>query len=92
MLFGLIKPDDWEIIHKEGTVYDVQTTYGRTFNRINIGDSREENCYTILKYSKSRNKYKISVLGYKPNNLEQDSGYQKCLDKQIELQRLQRKH
>lgn len=77
MLFGLIKPNDWKIVHKEEGAYSTLTDM--SFNR-------EPNpYYAYLSYSKSRNKYKITCTEY-TRNYKSQLPYQACLNKQILLE------
>lgn len=85
MLFGLIKPNDWKIIHVESTEYEVQTTYGNAYRSIDIGEPYKRTAIAQLMYSKSRDKYKIGYAGWKPNDYSSCIAYNRCLQKQIEL-------
>ena len=86
MLFGLIKPNDWKIVHKEISLYTIQNAYGNIYTHFNIGESYKKKCTVVLQYSEFRDKYKIKFLDWTPRNSSSNSGYQKCLEKQIELQ------
>ena len=78
-IFGnLFKPNDWKIIHKE------KATYKKTYGDYVVSSGNP--CYFYLKYSESRNKYKITYTDYF-SDYENSEAYQKCLDKQIELQK-----
>lgn len=77
MLWGLIKPNDWIIIHKSVGEYSYVRKKDTTI------------VVFYLKFSKSRNKYKIDYdkdEGVCMGNPKTFSGYQDCLNKQIELQ------
>jgi len=80
MKFRLLKPNDWIIIHKECGQYS--TAESRKYG------APHENWYCYLQYSKSRNKYKITnSLDFNYDWIENSNTYQKCLDKQISLQK-----
>lgn len=80
MTINLFKPNDWIIIYKGSGEYS--TYESRIYNLPN------KKWYCYLEYSKSRNKYKISnSLDYYYDWVKESSPYQKCLDKQIELQK-----
>lgn len=79
MLFGLIKPNDWKIVHKEKSYFVLIDRY--TGAKI----QSDRPFYAYLKYSKSRNKYKIESSTY-VFDFENGSAYQKCLSKQMLLE------
>jgi len=66
--------NDWKIVDK------VKSEYVEDY-----GSSKSKPFYVYLKYSKSRNKYKIEST-VKINQFENDASYQKMLDKQIKLE------
>jgi len=80
MIFGLIKPNDWIVVYKNGGGYTTAET--RKYN----APSKKWYCY--LNYSKSRNKYKIShSLDYNYDWINASNPYQACMDRMIKLQR-----
>lgn len=62
-----------------------QRTYTITGDKVNVGNPYKRDAIFVLKYSKIRNKYKIENLGLIVDSSE-STAYQKCLDKQIEIE------
>ena len=73
------KPNDWKIIHTERGTY----TYVSSVTPNGV----EVHTLYILLYSKSRNKYRIEIEGYRSINSHSTEEYDNCLKKQIELEK-----
>jgi hypothetical protein len=84
------KSDDWIPIYKEVAewTYTYITRYIPTNTIISSEDCEATTTY-ILQYSKSRNKYRIKILGFNNNSdkIYSSPAYLNCLTKQIELQK-----
>jgi len=82
MIFNLFKPNDWVVIKSETSTYDTHQVYiqsGREFK----SESQPKTCRCTLLYSTSRNKYKIKISGFHPQDMEGCSAYRKCLEAKI---------
>ena len=60
----LFKPNDWKVVWAESAVWTRTSRSEFT----NSNNSWDENCFYIIEYSESRNKYRLKTSGYKPKD------------------------